>query len=88
MHNYPYDRHRTERDEEGRQITYTLPGESLADTARRIEDQISRPPDPPPPIVPLEDRDPDAPEGWYDDGFDQGAWAAFAAQSGLASELT
>lgn len=83
MNNYPQDRHYIEVNEDGQRVTRTIHGESLADTADRIERIISQPPPPPPRLVPMELRDPDAPEGWYDEPDMSAAWSAFAARQGV-----
>lgn len=49
-----------------------LPGESLQETAVRIQ-KLADTPQRPMPVTPIEDRDPDAPPGWYDDVPDMGA---------------
>lgn len=88
MNNVTHDRDGgIETDMDGTQKRLVIRGESLAETANRIEAIISKPPPAPAPLTPMELRDPDAPEGWYEEPDVSGAWMAYAAQSGLADQL-
>lgn len=62
--NVPHDRAAPERR--------IRPGESMQQTAERVAKLLETPPVSRP-TIPLEDRDPDAPPGWYDDVPDMAA---------------